>query len=811
MFRLFSFVLIDLNLIKGMILKFFIAGLLALICSGLYAQTGSYFLSHYTPPDKRIDFRSKAMVQDGQGEIYFATKAGVLEFDGLNWKVIRVPASVYALRAHNTEVLIGGLKGFGRLASHSHGPRTYELLSDVPGIFSSETDNDYGYLCNAEKIFIYSFKDQAAEYSIETNLATGNFLGLFKIGEDVVVRTETNRLFKIKEGKLVSLDFAITNLIFSKISPDKNATLIGTEDNRVYVVRNNTAKELTLQESDYLTHNILVDGVWVSTNVIALGTLRGGVIFINVDTGATEQIINYASGLPDNEVFALMTDRHQGVWVAHEYGFSRIAPQIPFRSFDHYTGLQGNLQCVQTFKGNLYVGTSLGLFMLNSMNPEFEEASAPGKKSAVKKTATTATNIRSHDAYRYQKIEGVEGKVNQLTEINGALYASGVGGVYEVNEDIAKRVVQEPVHYLQVSGGLNQVIVATLNKHIRTYIAEKGGWKETHLLDELTGDITYIFEDKLKNIWLCAGNSIYVVALIDGVIDDVNKYPIQNPMLDETLGFSIGSDTYIVSSGQFKKFNGKGFDTYDSLSSGGKYFASAGNFWFNDGVKWRSINRNANTIKLEWLGVFSGLRFLSWDTNNQVLWVITDKNELYKFIKEQTDSGEILNPLFLREVRGNEIKMARVVEVEQNKGAFTFEFVQPDFVGARATLYRYQVKGLSNEWSPWSTSNNVIHFSYLPAGSYTLAVQSKDLLGAESDIEQIPFKVLLPYWKRWWFYALEFVVFSFLVAGSIKLALGDSRYRFLSEILAILTVIMLIQFIQTVIYSLIRIDTSPVV
>jgi hypothetical protein len=90
-------------------------------------------------------------------------------------------------------------------------------------------------------------------------------------------------------------------------------------------------------------------------------------------------------------------------------------------------------------------------------------------------------------------------------------------------------------------------------------------------------------------------------------------------------------------------------------------------------------------------------------------------------------------------------------------------------------------------------------------------VQSKDLLGVESGIEQIPFKVLLPYWKRWWFYALEFVVFSFLVAGSIKLALGDSRYRFLSEILAILTVIMLIQFIQTVIYSLIRIDTSPVV
>jgi hypothetical protein len=98
----------------------------------------------------------------------------------------------------------------------------------------------------------------------------------------------------------------------------------------------------------------------------------------------------------------------------------------------------------------------------------------------------------------------------------------------------------------------------------------------------------------------------------------------------------------------------------------------------------------------------------------------------------------------------------------------------------------------------------------LPAGRYTLAVQSKDILGIESRIEQIPFKVLLPYWKRWWFYALEFVVFSFLVAGAIKLARGNSRYRILSEILAILTIIMLIQFIQSVIYSLVDINTSPV-
>ena len=57
---------------------------------------------------------------------------------------------------------------------------------------------------------------------------------------------------------------------------------------------------------------------------------------------------------------------------------------------------------------------------------------------------------------------------------------------------------------------------------------------------------------------------------------------------------------------------------------------------------------------------------------------------------------------------------------------------------------------------------------------------------------------------------MEFVVFSFLVSLSIKLARSNSRYRYVSQILTILTVIMLIQFIQTTINSLISIKSSPV-
>lgn len=782
-----------------MIKKLLIFLLWISICPHLNAQTGSYFLTNYSPPDKQLDYRSKAMVQDSQGEIYFATKAGLLEFDGLKWQLIRVPAAVYTISAQNTHVLVGGLRGAGKLSDKLKSPRAYEPFSDAPGIISSVTDLTHGYLCSAEEILIYSLEKNTTEVSVKANLATGKFMGVYRLGEDIAVRTDIGRILKLKNNQLTSLDFPINNLLFSKASTDANADLIGTDDNRVFILRNGMLTEVALRQDKYLAHHILVDGVWVSPDLIALGTIRGGVIFVNTVTGATEQIINYESGIPDNEVFSLMTDRHHAVWVAHEYGFTRIAPQLPFVSFNHYTGLEGNLLCVQTYQEKLYVGTSLGLYVLT-------QSPTPGRKPQEGNTIS----FGNAGEFSYKKIDRIEGKVTQLTEINGKLFASGSGGVFEINNQEVRTLSESPVHFLFYSQELKQVLVASTEEGVNTYSLFRQGWEETHLLDSINSYITHIFEDNLNNIWLCGGMDIYKVELVDEAVTDIMKFDIQNPTLDETVGFGLGTDTYVVSSGQFKKFNGAGFVNYDSLSGGGKYFFSSGNFWFNDGAKWRSVNRKFNSIKLEWLGVFSGLRFISWDTNHQALWVITDENELYKFVNEKAVATERIYPLFLRAIKGDEVKLKEGLEIEQTEGSVSFEFAQPDYVGARATQYRYQVMGLNKEWTPWSTGNNVINFSYLPAGSYTLAVQSKDLLGVESAVEQIQFKVLPPYWKRWWFYALEFVVFSFLVAGSIRLARADSRYRYLSEILTILTVIMLIQFIQTVITSMIRIDTSPV-
>jgi hypothetical protein len=806
--------------------------LLRLICLWLFsfslqAQTGTYFLSHYTPPDDRIDFRSVDIVQDEQGEIYFATKSGVLEFDGKNWRLISVPGAVHALTTRGADVFAASLTGIGKLGAKSENPRPYQSIASGFDFFSTLSSGETIFFCNKDQLVSYSIAQNTTNWILKADSTQGNFLGIYEVNGNTYIGTSKRGLLKAEGQKLIASDITPGNLVFSTPSLDRKKFLVGMNDHRVFVHESNALHELIIKDQEFLTRNILVNGVWVTDSLIALGTLRGGVLFVNAKTGVTEQIIDYFSGLPDNEVYALMTDRSQGVWVAHEYGFTRIAPGLPFRSFDHFPGLEGNLLCAQSYQGKVFVGTTLGLFQLEKVGSEISENILPPQAGGKKKKGTSKQkaevspvpiikkdSVTSSDRFSYRKVTGIDGKVTQLEEINGKLLASGMSGLYEVDGLKSSPILQEPVRSVFFSPLLQQLFIGTYAERLKTFELAEGGWHETNLVDTLNDFISHTFEDRLENIWLCGRTKIYKIETIDGDITDVVSFPINNPSRDETVGLAYGNELYIAASGQFSRYDGKSsFVKFDSLPGPRKYFATGGYFWFHDGTKWRTVDRRMQSLKLEWLGLFPNLRYLAPDNQKNSLWVITAANELYKFSSSSSAPNPSSYPLFLRGVRGQEkeVKLAQRIEVEQNDGSVTFEFIQPDFVGLNTTQYRYQVKGLHTPWSFWSATNNIITFSYLPAGKYLLAVQSRDLLGNESSVEQLDFRVLPPYWQRWWFYALEFTVFSGLVILSLRLARANSRYRYISQILSLLTVVMLIQFLQTVLASLIGFKTSPVI
>jgi len=796
----------------------------------LAAQVGNSFLTHYSPRDERIDYRSMGMVQDASGLIYFTNKRGVLEFDGKNWHLITTPGAVYTLCLLQNQLYVGGVFGFGKIVQKGS-EKIFQSVFAKPAIFSSLVAADKLYAVSESSLFIISADKIDVEVKADS---TKLFHGLFEVRDSVFVKAGFQQVMQVRKNRLVKTTLALPieeEIVFSTAQKKTGDVLLGTEAGSVYLMKGKSSPELLpLQDATYLRQNTLEFGVWMNEKQIALGTLLGGVLLIDVTTGATIDHLDFSTGLPDNEVFALMADQNGGVWVAHEYGFTRIAPSLPFRSFNHFPGLNGNLLCIQSIRGQVYVGTTTGLYVLSkdqlsTSRPSLTVQSNQQRRSRFGflskrsgETSTSApptfeTKVMKPVGYSYRKVAGIEGKVIQLIEVNGKLIAAGLGGVFEVQADKVNPIAATPVKTIFFSSSLQQLLVGTYHNQVKTFVANGIKWNETHLLDTLNDHISYAFEDNLQNIWMCGSNKAYRIETLDGTITDATSFSISNSSLDEMVGVAYGNEVYLAASGEFKRFDHKNsFVRYDSLPGPHRYFASAGYFWFNDGVQWRTVDARLRSLKLQWLGLFPNLRFLAPDENAQSLWIITANNELYKFSNSQTSGDDSHFPLLLRQVRGQQINVikGKRVTMDQPENELAFEFIQPDYISSHAMQYRYQVKGLTNGWTSWSNSNHIANFPYLPPGDYELAMQSRDVLGNESKVELIPFEILPPYWKRWWFYALELGFFSILMFLSVKLSVANEKYRTVSEVISLLTVIIFIQFLQTAISTAIEIRSSPV-
>ncbi len=823
------------------------------------------------------------MAQDQNGVMYFAMKAGVFEFDGREWALIPGAGAVYGLNKNDSgEIFWVGAKGFGKIGLDKNGFKQIQFLSDssVTDVFQTLAIKDQVYFITDNKIYHYENPKANAEIIVSGN-SQNLFTGMFEIFGDVYVQTERNTTFKIENNNLVYINLNLSgNVIFS--SRIDNVYVLGTSDNKVYSCEENMImRPVTLQDQPYAEANVIVSGTWINRQLLALGTLRGGVMLINPITGQRDQIIDYSTGLPDNEVFSIMADANQNIWVAHEYGFTQISPSIPFRSFNHYSGLEGNILCAYSFRNNVYVGTSLGLFKLyeeeiyeeivsfvdveihpgQASNDAVQTQSSATAKEAVVQDETTSKNrgffnflrrnrkkdnagegksLKNNTGDRaknkpsdppaklfrkekkivkslrssqhvFRKVEGIDAKITHLVETDGKLIAAGLGGIFEINDLGAQSIMHSPTRYMYASGKQHTLIASTYSEEVWS-LQFKSGWQQLNLINSLGDQIDYIFEGAEDELWLCGLDRIYQLQLDSLGIKRLETIKLSNPNFGKTVGLYFKNQVVFVNSAGFYRFDRQKnqLNKIDSLPPPTQYFAFDGNILYRDQHRWNLLGEASGEKNLELLNLFHNLRFITPDQNPHNLWMISGSNDLFKFNGEKITLIENRFPLFLKSINNNSVKTANFSEITINQAnsAVTFEVVQPDFINPRSTEFRYFLQGMNQEWSEWSSANNTINFPYLPPGEYTLQVQAKNIFGKISELKPVPFEVIPPYWKQSWFYAMEFIIFASLVVLSFRLS---TRYRIVSRLLSLITIILLIEFIQTVIGSSIISNDSPVI
>ena len=340
------------------------------------AQEGLPYLSNFQLPGG-FSPQNWSITQDEDGLLLLANSRGILSFDGSmdGWQYLGpeiIPYSI-AKEPRTGKIYVGTESGIGYLKKNKYGDYEYIPLSS--------DDEKNGFITHisfsGKKAYFYSERAITTmdlfhpENREVIELKQGeSFAGYFIHDTTLYANIRNKGLYKSLNGELIPLqtdpDFSNDNIQFF-IKFDQQKILFATDNSFLYLFDGRKISDYLIKDEDYLFKARISDAISLPNNEIALSTRTGGCIIIDKISGKSKFIINYQSGLPDDEIFAITKDKGNGLWLTHERGATRIDLTLPIRNYNAFPGLEGNLSETIRFNGTLYVSTSEGIYYLHQV------------------------------------------------------------------------------------------------------------------------------------------------------------------------------------------------------------------------------------------------------------------------------------------------------------------------------------------------------------------------------------------------------------------------------------------------------------
>ncbi len=423
--------------------------LAVLAANSLYAalssEAGSFVLQTYTPKTYGAAAQNWAIAQDARGVMYFGNTDGVLEFDGVFWRLIRLTYGS-AVRSLGVDargrIYVGGRGEFGYLEPDAHGLTHFVPLkvpkgeSDFFDVWNVVPTPSGVYFGTDYKIFFRSNSGEIRVWSSKKRYGR-----IFAAYGELFVPIVDNGLWRLEGDDLVAGP--------KGDSAEVGARLTFAAGDHPVVASRRALFSFSLSEitpfangaSEYLNQNESHTICQLSTGDIAVGTRSGGLVLLDRQ-GNLERIIRKESGLTSDWVTAVFEDRTHALWLATNTGIVRFG--LTLSSFGEAQGLHGSALCEVRFAGAMYVGTSAGAFRLKPL---------PGQEPTFEAIKDLHEQILVLSVHGNELLAGGDHGVYRLA--NGKaerLEATDIGVVY----DIAPSTRNPAVFYSAGRAGVRQ-------------------------------------------------------------------------------------------------------------------------------------------------------------------------------------------------------------------------------------------------------------------------------------------------------------------------------------------------------------------
>jgi serine phosphatase RsbU (regulator of sigma subunit)/ligand-binding sensor domain-containing protein len=544
--------------------------LLNLFVSTINSQEGSPFLTDFLSDDESLN-ENYSLCLDKNGVLIIANRKGILTFDAEEWKLVKTPELplIVSTDPNSDFVFVGCRNNVGYLSKNQMGEYEYSSLAgkEAGTVVQIEYLNSYVYFLSSSVITRINQHD-FTEVKYWKSKGLSAFNSMFVLDDRLLVDVNGRGLQSFDKSnktlQAVLEKFQLSGSINFVLPYDEDNVLIGASDNKCYLFDGSSIKNYQLQDQQYLSDGGINDGKILDKERIVISTAGAGCLVIEKKTGKTVFTMNYQTGLPDDEIRAMGTDRNQGIWLAHFKGLSRVDAGIPVKNFNTYKGLSGNLEALEIINGKLFAGTSNGIYFLDKKKDYVEYtvkvAQTTAQKTSAEESTSTASAKQSEEGVKPKETKkGFFGKLfskkqKSPEEITASkeekpkssiLNFLGIGGTREKDQQ-QKKVYRlaSVTHIFTKVPGLEHKCKQLLNFNGKLIASTLLGVFEVNEIKAFpvfsSNDVNYIYLIPKENkIYICTSKGITIASLVN------NKWQIAVfPLAIDEPVYSFAKDVF---------------------------------------------------------------------------------------------------------------------------------------------------------------------------------------------------------------------------------------------------------------------------
>ncbi|HJP62777.1 MAG TPA: triple tyrosine motif-containing protein [Mucilaginibacter sp.] len=720
---------------------------------------GVPYVQNYTKAIYQSGNQNWSVTRDEHGIMYFGNSEGLLTFDGRYWQSYAMPNGliVRSVAADGKgKVYSGGFGEFGYWEKNNKGRlRYHSLISLIPKDYRPLNEEIWKIYIDDKQILFQTFGTIFiyADGKISIVKAFNPYLFLFKVGKRYFVEGVNTGLFELKGSKLEPI--AGSNImgnsgILSILPFPNNKYLIGTAHNGLFIYDGKQIQPWNNQANDFLKTYQLNNGAVIPGKYFAYGTILNGVIVIDT-AGNVIQQINKSSGLQNNTVLSLYTDKEQNLWCGLDNGIDRIEFNSPLYFYFDKTGRFGTVYSSIIFNNKIYLGTNQGLFYSDwtgtGKTQSFDFKLVPGSQGQVWELILQDGRLLcGHNTGTYQvngatlsKITTISGgwtikKLNADHLIQGTytglvIYRKDAAGNWIFDDKVAS--FGEPSRYVEqdnrgqvwVSHAYKGIYKVTLSSDLRNATAVK--YYDSRF--GLPGSYNINVFNLDNRIVFASDSGFYIY-------DDISDRFFKYQQLNRKLGSFANSNKIIPALGKKYWFINHGRVALADLSVPGKLSIDSNRFTILDGRmlhNYESISRINSSIYL--ISVDDGFAILN-DEDALQRSDIKLPDVLIRRVEDITDRITLLPD----NDKDSEI------DIPYSQNNIRISYALP-FYRQEKVRFQYYLEGYSRQWSDWSTQTQK-DFTNLDRGTYHFKVRASINELSVSPETVLTFTILPPWY-----------------------------------------------------------------